>query len=82
MDIKLKKIEEGSKEAELLSLCVRFYDYYSDPVKDDIYWQSMIRHANEVHKRFKDTEFDTVASTMVVGMCEALEEKYKARGGK
>lgn len=79
MEVKLTKINDGSKEAELLSLICRYYDYYSKPVKDDIFWDSLIRHGRTIHDMHKGTELETVASSLVVGVCNAIEEKYKRK---
>lgn len=79
MEIKLKKIAEGSPEAELMSLAVRFYDYYSIPSKDDSYWDELIDNARKVCEKFNGTELRIPAAKIMLGMCDALEEKYKER---
>lgn len=82
MEIKLKHLKEESEEAALLSLAVRMYDYYSDPVDEVPYWESMRRNALTIRKRFEGTPLQNVATTVLVGIMSALEEKLKAGGGK
>lgn len=78
MEVKLKTIQEDSKEAEMLSLVMRFYDHYSIPSADEAYWDEVIKYAHKVIERFDGTPLRQPVSKIMVGMCDALEAKYKA----
>lgn len=80
MQVNFKKLGEASEEAKMLSLAIRFYDYYSDVPNTAEYWDEVLGSAKKVCDMFKGGPLEQEVLKIMLGMCDALEVKGKNAG--
>lgn len=76
MNIALKKVKEGSNEAKILELAVKFYDYYSDVSEKQTYWDEVYQMANRTIAKFTGDDKAIATKAMLAAM-DLLETKLK-----